>query len=135
MRTNATAPAWPNIFHMLLARSIADAGLAHLNGSPAMRPSSAKSIAALAGLTACYVEVLSLNRPIQGQHECLRYIDPNQPARALPLQRSGRSLPEGAGPRHSKLSEPKINQLLTKLAYLEIGHSGRVCWLSGQPLA
>jgi len=41
----------------------------------------------------------------------------------------------GAGPRHSKLSEPKINQLLTKLVYLEIGHAGRVCWLSGQPLA
>jgi hypothetical protein len=40
-----------------------------------------------------------------------------------------------AGPRHSKLSEPKINQFLTKLVYLEFGHSGRVCWLSGQPLA
>jgi len=31
--------------------------------------------------------------------------------------------------------EPKINQLSTKLVYLEIGHSGRVCWLLGQPLA
>jgi hypothetical protein len=28
-----------------------------------------------------------------------------------------------------------INQLLTKLVYLKIGHSGRVCWLLGQPLA
>ena len=35
----------------------------------------------------------------------------------------------------SKLSEPKINQLLTKLDYLEIGHWGCVCWLAGQPPA
>jgi len=41
----------------------------------------------------------------------------------------------GCWTAHSKLSEPKINQLLTKLVYLEIGHWGRVCWLSGQPLA
>ncbi len=33
------------------------------------------------------------------------------------------------------MSEPKINQLLTKLVYLEVGIRGRVCWLSGQPLA
>jgi hypothetical protein len=41
----------------------------------------------------------------------------------------------GCWTAHSKLSEPKINQLLTKLVYLEIGALGRVCWLSGQPLA
>jgi hypothetical protein len=58
------------------------------------------------------------------------------------IQRGKRIL--GAGRRGEKSHftarspspfEPKINQYLTKLVYLEIGHSGRVCWLLGQPLA
>jgi hypothetical protein len=54
---------------------------------------------------------------------------------AVPGHRQAALTSQGAGPRYSKLSEPKINQFLTKLVYLEFGHSGRVCWLSGQPLA
>src|SRR5712671_3069228 len=61
----------------------------------------------------------------------------NEPCRttAVRCHRQLALTSQGAGPRYSKLSEPKINQFLTKLVYLEFGHSGRVCWLSGQPLA
>ena len=37
----------------------------------------------------------------------------------------------GASNQHDR---PNDNQLLTKLIYLEPGHSGRVCWLAGQPV-
>jgi hypothetical protein len=43
VRTNATAPAWPNIFQSACARSIAAAGLSHSTGSPAAMTPSTKS--------------------------------------------------------------------------------------------
>jgi hypothetical protein len=46
----------------------------------------------------------------------------------------GRGSSTGVPRANSKMTGPKDNQLLTKLDYLEVGHSGRVCWLAGQPV-
>jgi len=47
-----------------------------------------------------------------------------------PVPPAGSVKSTGGWTAYSKLiSEPKINQFLTKLVYLEFGHSGSVCWL------
>src|SRR5262245_61284154 len=43
VRTIATAPAWPNVFHKCFAYSIAEGGAAHLNCWPATRGRSIRA--------------------------------------------------------------------------------------------
>jgi hypothetical protein len=83
VRTNAIAPAWPNILQSPCARSIAAAGLAHSIGSPAAMSPSTKS---KGNATKNEISAIGHRVALQGRPDGHSYpVIPASPMRVFPI--------------------------------------------------